>query len=332
MPILDDLKARLKKHPGTVALPEAEDPRTIKAAAIMADEALFREIYLLGSEEKVTAAVEKEGISSKAVSIIDPSKSPLLEGYARELYNLRKDKMADVEQARKTMLSPLWFSNMMVRQGICDCVVSGAVHTTSDVLKASISIIKPKEGMWVSSFFLMELKDRNFGSEGILFFADGGVVPDPTPEQLAAIALETAVSFRNIMRQEPRVAMLSFSTKGSAEHPILEKVRKALEIAKSKEPGLVIDGEMQADAALVPQVGAKKAPGSPVAGKANVLIFPDLNSGNIAYKLVQRLAGANAFGPILQGLNLPASDLSRGCSENDIVAAAVIIYLLGGKC
>lgn len=314
-------KARSLKK--TIVLPDSTDPRTLRAARIILDERIATPI-LIGSETEIGAIAKKENVSLNNIHVIDPSNSEHFAGFAQKYFELRKSKGMQMPEAEATMKKPLYFGAMMVREGMADGSVAGSLSTTGDVLRAAIQIIGMKEGISiVSSFFAMVFPDR------LLTFADCAVVPDPTPEQLADIALTSAENHRKITGDEPRVAMLSFSTKGSAAHPLVEKVQKATEIAKKKNPAVQLDGELQLDAAIVPKVGSSKAPGSTVAGTANVLVFPDLNAGNIGYKLAQRLAGAEAIGPVVQGLKRPAFDLSRGCSVDDIVNTTAINAVIG---
>lgn len=318
-----DIRQKAKKLKKSVVLPDAIDPRTIHAARIIKDEAIALPI-LVGDEAAVRAKASEENVSLDGIQLIDPAKSEKLAAYTDIYYNLRKAKGMERAQAEETMKRPLFFGAMMVREGAADGSVAGSLSTTGDVMRAGIQIIGMPEGISVvSSFFVMVFPEKLYS------FSDCAVVPDPTAEQLADIAITTAQNHKKLMGEEPYVAMLSFSTKGSAAHPLVEKVQKATEIAKKKNPLMLLDGELQLDAAIVPKVGASKAPGSRVAGKANVLIFPDLNAGNIGYKLAQRLGGAEAVGPVVQGLRRPFFDLSRGCSVDDIVNTTAINVMIG---
>lgn len=321
--LIDEIRSKAKQIKKHIVLPDALDERAIQAARIILDEQIAN-ISLVGNEEAIRAKAKQLGVGLERINIVDPQKSENLSDFANVFFNLRKAKGMLFEQAQETMKLPLFFGAMMVREGMADGSVAGSISTTGDVIRAGIQIVGMPAGIAVvSSFFLMVFPQTVYS------FADCGVVPDPTAEQLADIAISTAENHRKLTGEEPRVAMLSFSTKGSASHPSIEKVQKATSIAKQKQPNLIIDGELQLDTAIVPSVSTKKAPGSPVDGKANVLVFPDLNAGNIGYKLTQRLAGAEAFGPIIQGLKKPCYDLSRGCSVSDIVTMVAINSVAG---
>ncbi len=325
MNFIEEMQKRAKENPRKLVLPEGTEPRTIKAARILTDEKLAASVTLLGKEEEIKKVADAQGVNLNGIEIVNPENSTLIDEFAKEYYELRKHKGVTEEEAREKIVEVLNWGAMMVRKGIADAMVAGAENATANVLRAALTIIKTKPGTKVaSSCFVMYLPDTDWGVEGHLIFSDCATVPDPTAEQLAEIAIAAADSCKTFLHAEPKVALLSFSTKGSAKHPLVEKVQKATEIVKEKSPDLLVDGELQADAALIAKVGEKKAPGSKVAGKANVLVFPDLNSGNIGYKLVQRLAGAEAFGPFLQGFAKPVSDLSRGCSVSDIVNTSAV--------
>jgi len=314
---------RAKEKKKRFVLPESSDERILKAASIAASEGLGTPV-LLGEPSEIRERAKTLGVDLDGIEIINPKDFPRFNEYVKRYMELRTGKAGENETvARRVLSKPIYFGAMMVEMGDVDAMVAGASTITATVIRAGKLIIGLQEGISVaSSFFIMAVP--NF--DRLLFFADAAVNPDPTPEELADIAITTGRSYRAVLGSEPRIALLSFSTKGSAAHPLVEKVVKATEIAKKKAPDLLIDGELQADAALIPAVAAKKLKEeSPVAGKANVLIFPDLNAGNIAYKLVQHLAGAGAYGPILQGFRKPISDLSRGAKVEDIVGVMAIL-------
>ena len=322
MAIIDKIKAKAKADIKHIVLPEGEEIRNVQAAVMIRDQGLAK-LTLLGNPAKVKGVAA--GADLTGIDIIDPTDSDKAPLYAATLYDLRKAKGMTEEEAAKKVADPMYYGIMMVKLGDADGLVSGAIHSTGDMLRPALQVIKSKPGMkTVSSCFLMECPDKSFGDNGVMIFSDCGVNIDPDAEQLANIALGAADSARSLAGMEPRVAMLSFSTKGSAKHDNVTKVQEATRIAKEMAPDLMLDGELQLDAALVEKVGQLKAPGSKVAGHANTLVFPDLDAGNIGYKLVQRLAHAEAYGPILQGIAKPCNDLSRGCSAEDIVATVAI--------
>ncbi len=326
MHLVEQIKAKAKKNLQTVVLPESYDERMLYAAQKIVEQGLAR-IVILGNPAVVRVDAAAKGVNLDGVEILEPAASPKLEAYADAFVELRKSKGLTKEEALALLTAKdnLYYAGMMVRTGDAGGEVAGATGTTGNVLKAAFQTVGTAPGIkTVSSFFLMVTKTPSFGENGILLFADCAVNPNPDAQALAEIAVATARNCTSFLDVTARVGMLSFSTKGSASHADVDKVLQAIEIAKKIDPSLQIDGELQADAALLPKVGEKKAPGSPVAGKANVLIFPDLDAGNIAYKLVERVAGAEAVGPIIQGLAKPVNDLSRGCSVDDIVNVVAI--------
>lgn len=320
MSLLAQIRENAAKKQKTIVLPEGLEERTLQAIKPIVDNKIARPI-LLGDEGEIKGLASKIGADISGAEIVSPAKAPYFDDYVQAFYEMRKDKGVDLDKAKAAMLDPLYFASMMVKMGQADGEVAGAENTTGNVLRPALQIIKTQPGISaVSGAFIMIVPDCEYGHNGIFVFADCAVTPVPTAEQLADFAkasVNTAVELCGI--DDPKIGMLSFSTKGSASHEVVDKVAKATQIAKEKFPELKIDGELQADAALVPKVGASKAPGSPVAGQCNILIFPDLQAGNIGYKLVQRLAKAEAIGPILQGMAKPVNDLSRGCSVEDIV-------------
>ena len=325
MELLDRIKQNAKKHNMRIVLPEGYEERTIKAADQALEEGLAQ-IILLGDPGEIKDHASALGLKniSKA-TIVDPRSHEKKNHYIDMMVELRKKKGMTREEASRLIEDPLYLGVLMIKNGDADGEVSGADHATGDVLRPAFQYVKTAPGITVvSGAFIMILKDRNFGENGVIIFADGAVHPNPNDNELAEIAVASAHTARAIVGMEPRIAMLSFSTKGSAKHEMVDRVVNATKIAKQMAPDLQLDGELQADAALIEAIGKSKAPGSPIAGKANVLIFPDLNAGNIAYKLVQRLAHAEAIGPVLQGMAAPINDLSRGCSVNDIVSMIAI--------
>ena len=325
MAFIDDVKAKAKAVRKTIVLPESEDKRTLTAVQQIVKED-FADVILLGNPDKIAADAKAWGVDVTGAAIVDPVTSDKLQGYVDAFVEMRKKKGMTEEEARKIMTtSNTYFGVMMVKQGDADGLVSGACHSTADTLRPSLQILKTKPGTkLVSSFFVMNVPDCEYGENGSFVFSDCGLCQNPTAEELAAIAESSAESFRFLLGAEPRVAMLSYSTMGSAKHDDVTKVQEATRIAKEANPDLALDGEMQLDAALVKSVAELKAPNSKVAGKANVLIFPNLDAGNIGYKLVQRLAKAEAYGPMCQGIAKPVNDLSRGCSAEDIVGVVAI--------
>jgi phosphate acetyltransferase len=325
MELLEQIKMNARRHNKMIVLPEGTEERTLKAADAVLAEAIAR-ITLIGNPAEIRAMANSFGLKNidKAV-IVDPQDHPRKKHYIDTMVELRKSKGLTAEEAAKLIGDPLYLGVMMIKCGDADGEVAGARNTTGDVLRPAFQFVKTAPGISVvSGAFIMMLKDKEFGADGIIVFADGAVHPDPTDKELAEIAVATARTTKTIVGVEPKVALLSFSTMGSARHPLVDKVINATRMAKEMAPEFMFEGELQADAALIEAIGQKKAPGSRIAGKANVLVFPNLECGNIAYKLVERLAHAQAIGPVLQGMAAPINDLSRGCSVSDIINVVAI--------
>lgn len=332
MKISQLIREKAKKNPKIIVLPEGEEPRMIKAAETIINEG-FASLILLGREDNIKSKARELGVDlSNKIQIINPKDSEKLKEYAESYYQLRKNKGLSSDEAYQLLENPLYFGALMVYHDDADGLVAGSINATGDVFRPALQTIKTAPGInIVSSSFVMVVPDCPYGEKGIMVFADCALNPEPNAEQLADVAIASAATGKALVGFKPKVAMLSFSTKGSGKHPLVDKVIEATKIAKEKRPELLIDGELQADAALIPSIGDRKAPNSKIAGKANVLIFPDLHSGNIAYKLIERLAKAEAIGPISQGMRKPVNDLSRGCSVEDIVNVVAITVLQAGE-
>ena len=325
MSVLDSIKEKAKADVKHILLPEGSEERTVQAARIITDEKIAK-VTLLGDEEEIKKVAEKFNVCLCGIDIINPLTDPDFEHYANGFYELRKAKGMTPEKARETIKNTLFYACMMIKEGKADGMVSGAINTTGNTLRPGLQIIKMAKGInTISSCFIMEIPNKEYGDNGLMLFGDCAININPNPDELASIAIATANTAKTLLGMDPKVAMLSFSTKGSAKHENVDKVTAALAKVKELAPDLDVDGELQADAAMVPKVAALKAPGSKVAGHANVLIFPDLQAGNIGYKLVQRLAGAEAVGPVSQGFAKPINDLSRGCSIADIASVVAMI-------
>lgn len=330
MKALDQIKENARSKKRRVVLPEGTEPRTIQAAKKILSEEIAQ-VTILGNPKEIESLSKEHNLNLSNVEVIEPEKSQDYNDYVAEFMEMRKAKGITEEQAKQQIAEPLYFGAMLVRHDRADASVAGAINTTGNVLRAAIQVLGLKQGIKVvSSCFMMTVPKYRDVNDKVFMYGDCAVVPNPNAEQLASIAASTAETMKFLLGEEPRVAMLSFSTKGSAKHKDVDKVTQALEILKTQHPDLKVDGEFQIDAAIVPEIGARKAPDSDIAGDANVLIFPDLDAGNIAYKLTERLAGATATGPIIQGLGKPANDLSRGCSSDDIVDVTAIATLLKG--
>lgn len=331
MELMKEIWRMAREDKKKIVLPEGDEERTLLACDKIIKNGLA-ELVLIGNVDNIKAKAKELGANIDSVTIEDPETSERTPLFAKEFYELRKNKGMTLEKAEKIVRDPLYYGTMMVKLGYVDGMVSGAVHTTGDLLRPGLQIVKTAPGVSVvSSFFIMMVPDCKYGEEGLLVFSDCAVNPNPNAEQLASIAIATAETAKKLCSIEPKVAMLSFSTMGSADHELVEKVRNATEIAKERRPDLLIDGELQLDAAIVQKVADQKASGSKVAGKANVLVFPDLQAGNIGYKLVQRFANAEAIGPICQGFAKPINDLSRGCNSDDIVNVVAVTAVQAQK-
>ena len=324
MSFINQIKERAKKEIKTILLPEATDIRILKATQIVKKEQ-YANVILVGDTEKVTKMAQENNIDLSGIQIINPEKSENTEKYAKELYELRKNKGLTQEEAKKLVLNPVYFGMMMLKLNEADGLVSGATHSTSDTLRPALQILKTApDTKLVSAFFVMVVPNCEYGANGTFIFADSGLNEEPDAEKLSEIAISSSKSFKQLIGEEPKVAMLSYSTYGSAHSASTEKVIEATKKAKEKEPDLIIDGELQLDAAIIPEIAEFKAPNSKLKGEANVLVFPDLGAGNIGYKLVQRLAKAEAYGPLCQGIAKPVNDLSRGCSAEDVAGVIAI--------
>ena len=324
MSFIENIKTRAKQDIKTIVLPEYNDIRVIKATEQVLKEG-FADIILVGNKEEIKKLANENDIDITGAKIIDPKTSEKFSEYANKFYELRKAKGMTLDKAKELMNDSVYFGMMMVKENDADGLVSGACHSTADTLRPALQILKTAPGTkLVSAFFLMVVPNCEYGENGAFVFGDCGLNEYPDPEALSEIAISSSKSFKQLVGTEPRVAMLSYSTYGSAHSPLTDKVVEATKILKEKMPDLIADGELQLDAAIIPEIAASKAPESPVAGKANTLVFPDLDAGNIGYKLVQRLAKAEAYGPLCQGIAKPVNDLSRGCSSQDIAGVVAI--------
>ena len=324
MSFIEKIKEKAKSNIKTIVLPEGEEIRTLKAAEIINKEK-FAKVVLIGNQEKIKEILTRENINIGDIQVIEPEKSEKKEEYANALYELRKAKGMILEDAEKLVLDPVYYGMMMVKLEEADGLVSGAAHSTSDTLRPALQILKTAPGTkLVSAFFVMVVPNCEYGANGTFIFADSGLNEEPDAEKLSEIAISSSKSFEQLVGEEPKVAMLSYSTYGSAHSASTEKVIEATKLVKEKAPDLLVDGELQLDAAIVPEVAEFKAKGSPLKGQANVLVFPDLGAGNIGYKLTQRLAKAEAYGPLCQGIAKPVNDLSRGCSSEDVAGVVAI--------
>ena len=321
---IDEIKKRASKDIKTIILPESEDIRVLEATKQVIEEG-YAKIILVGNEEKILKKAKENNIDISEAKIVDPNSAKEYSEFVELLYNLRKHKGMTEEQAKELVKDPVYFGMLMLKENMADGLVSGAIHSTSDTLRPALQILKTAPNTkLVSAFFVMVVPDCKYGENGTFIFGDSGLNEDPNAKSLSEIAISSSQSFRQLVGKEPKVAMLSYSTYGSAKSALTEKVIEATRRVKEKMPDLIVDGELQLDAAIIPEIAKSKAPGSPLKGEANVLIFPDLNAGNIGYKLVQRLAKAEAYGPLCQGISKPVNDLSRGCSKEDIAGVVAI--------
>ena len=324
MSFIDEIKEKARQNIKTIILTESEDKRVLKAAEKVKKEG-FANVILIGNKEDAIKLAKENKIDITGIEIINPQTSEKFEEYANAFYELRKAKGMTIEKAREMLKDNMYFGTMMVKQGDADGLVSGACHSTANTLRPALQILKTAPGTkLVSAFFLMVVPNCEYGENGIFVFGDSGLVENPTPDELSEIAISSSESFKQLVGKEPKVAMLSYSTYGSAHSELTEKVVEGTKLLKEKMPDLICDGELQLDAAIIPEINASKAPGSPIKGQANTLIFPNLDAGNIGYKLVQRLAKAEAYGPLCQGIAKPVNDLSRGCNSDDIVGVVAI--------
>ena len=324
MTFIEELKNKAKQNIKTIILTESEDKRVLKAAQKVKEEG-FAKIILIGNEQDASKLAKENNIDISGIQIINPETSEKYDEYVNAFYELRKAKGMTMDKAKEMLKDNMYFGTMMVKEGDADGLVSGACHSTANTLRPALQILKTAPGTkLVSAFFLMVVPNCQYGENGIFVFGDSGLVENPTPEELSEIAISSSKSFKQLTGKEPKVAMLSYSTYGSAHSELTEKVIEGTKLLKEKMPGLICDGELQLDAAIIPEINASKAPGSPLKGEANTLIFPNLDAGNIGYKLVQRLAKAEAYGPLCQGIAMPVNDLSRGCSSDDIAGVVAI--------
>ena len=324
MSFIDNIKERAKQDIKTIVLPESDDIRVLEATSKILKEG-FADIILIGNKDEIKKQAVENKINITGAKIIDPNISDKFSKYANDFYELRKEKGMTLDKAKEMMKNNVYFGMMMVKEGDSDGLVSGACHSTADTLRPALQILKTAPGTkLVSAFFLMVVPDCEYGEKGTFIFADSGLNEYPDPDALSEIAISSSKSFKQLVAAEPKVAMLSYSTYGSAHSPLTDKVVEATKLLKEKAPDLISDGELQLDAAIIPEIAKSKAPGSPVGGRANTLVFPDLDAGNIGYKLVQRLAKAEAYGPVTQGIAAPVNDLSRGCNADDIYGVIAI--------